>query len=284
MTNCFKGHSSEEITKAENTVAFFFDSLRRIVSVEESTRHYTYFPESDIDCKDYFQMHIDHLSVLLKEWDQSMPLIVLLKLDRILGEFNYFFNCYDVPGVCGRWIKLDPKLEYFDPAYDMYGDPEERPIYEENRQLFGVLVTENRLAKRNEYFSDIKKEYEAAGIEFTRSKAYRDEVLRVLKIAFELDFARLFPNLEFSDKPCDDEPEFINMISPKRREEIDIILRASEKRIKNGDVHCISFEEFKERMEHEIDEYVMMRFDEAKEKFGDYPIEDLEKLPVSAAA
>lgn len=54
MTNCFKGHSSKEIEEAENTVAFFFDSLRWIVSVEESTRHYTCFPETDIDCKDYF--------------------------------------------------------------------------------------------------------------------------------------------------------------------------------------------------------------------------------------
>lgn len=223
-------------------------------------------------------MHIDHLSVLLKEWDQSLPLIVMLKLDRILEEFNYFFNCNDIPGVCGRWIKLDPKLEYFDVAYDMFGDSEERLLFEENRQRFRVFVTENRFAKRNEYFSDIKKKYEAARTEFSKSKAYRDELLRVLKIAFELDFAGLFPNLEFTDKPCDDEPEFINMnilsISPERHEVIDKILRQTEEDLKNGKLHAVSFEEFKEHIEHKRKEFVMKCFDEAKEKFVSMSLEE----------
>ena len=274
MTNFFEGYSKNEIEETENTVAFFYNALHRIIYMEESTRHYTCFPESDIDCKDYFQKYIDHLSVLLKEREPSLHLIVMCLLDRILKEVNLFLNCFDTPGVCQRWLKLDPKLEYFDVAYDMFGNPEERPIFEKNRQRFRVFVTEERLARRNEYLSGIKKEYEAAGKEFSMSKAYRDEVLRVLKTAFESDFAKLFPNLEFSDKPCDDEPEFINMISPKRREEIDKILRASEERIKNGDVHCISFEEFKERMEYEMDEYVMKRFDEAKEKFENMSLEE----------
>lgn len=271
MKNFFKGYNSKEIAETENTVAFFFDSLRWIVSVEESTCHYTCFPETNIDCKDYFQKYIDHLFVLLKEWDQSMPLIVMLKLDRILWEFNYFFNCYNIPGVCGRWLKLDPKLEYFDVAYDMFGDPEERPIFEENRHRFGVFVTEERFARRYEYLSGIKREYEAAGKEFSMNKAYRDEVLRVLKKAFELDFARLFPSLEFSDKPCDDKPEIINMnilpASPKRREVIDRILRQTMKDIENGNYHAISFEEFKKYEESIIKDHYMECFDKAKENF-----------------
>ena len=214
MKNFLEKHSKQEIKEAENTVAFFFDSLRAIVSMEESTRHYTCFPESDIDCKDYFQKYIDHLSLLLKDREQSLHLIVMCLLDRILKEVNIFLNCFDTPGVCERWLKLDPKLEYFDVAYDMFGDPEERPIFEEKRHRFRVFVTEERLARRNEYLNGIKKEYETAGMEFSMSKAYRDEVLRALKTAFESDFARLFPNVEFSDKPYDDAPEFINMNIP----------------------------------------------------------------------
>lgn len=155
-------------------VDFVIAEACRIVHLAESTQHFTRFPKTEIDCGDYFR---NQISELIKQvYNESIPLPVSLKLEQMLNDVGYYVTCCEFPGVSHRWQKINPRLEYFDCAYDLYEDPEIRPLTFNDRQKLRVFVTDARLTKRNEYLARVRQEFEKAGVEFSLEKAFYKEV------------------------------------------------------------------------------------------------------------
>lgn len=168
-----KDHQSISRKETEAFVDFVIEEARRLIHLAESTDHFTRFPHTKIDCGDYFKSQIDKL--LEQAYNEYVPFPVSLKLEQLLNDVGYYMTCCEFPGVSRRCLKINPMLEYFDCAYDLYEDPEIRPLLFNSRYNPQVIVTDQRLAKRNEYFARKRQEFEEAGIEFSVEKAFYKE-------------------------------------------------------------------------------------------------------------
>ena len=154
-------------------VDFFIEEARRIVHLAESTLHFSCFPDTEIYCDGYFEKQVDEL--ISQAYNESVPSPVTSSLQEMLIDVGYYVTCCQFHGVGPRMLNSNPRLEYFHIDYEVYDNPETRQHLFNGEYTPHVIFTDERLAKRNEYLSRIRQEFEEAGVEFSVEKAFYKE-------------------------------------------------------------------------------------------------------------
>lgn len=121
------------------------------------------------------------------------------KLERIIGEVRWFVKNFETPGVAERWLEINPKLNYFDPVYDVIEEDSDLYLEIENGQWkmwettihFGCHPTVKDLLERKAYFDAIKKENEEQNNQFSEERIFQNEVVRTLGMVMAHDFPEL---------------------------------------------------------------------------------------------
>lgn len=119
------------------------------------------------------------------EWE------IIRKLLLIVEETKCFIRNCEVPGVVTRWKQINPRLVYFDCAFEVMETCPEAYL-EMRRGLTDVRLScypdEELVEKRNAYFADAKAKSERNGKEYLEERVFQEEILHTLTLLFEKDF------------------------------------------------------------------------------------------------
>lgn len=119
------------------------------------------------------------------EWE------IIRRLLLIVEETKCFIRNCEVPGVVTRWKQINPRLVYFDCAFEVMETCPEAYL-EMRRGLTDVRLScypdEELVEKRNVYFADAKAKSECDGKEYSEEQAFQKEILHTLTLLFERDF------------------------------------------------------------------------------------------------
>lgn len=120
-------------------------------------------------------------------------------LKRVIGETEYFIRQYERPGVVTRWKQLDPRLVYYDCAFEiMEKFPDE--YRKMQRGLTNILLPccpdPEMVREREEYFAQIREQCEREHREYSESRAFQEELLCALSLVFADTFRKYFPEEE----------------------------------------------------------------------------------------
>ena len=110
------------------------------------------------------------------------------KLDQIIDETEHFAKRYEIPGVVTRWKQINPKLIYFDCAFDIMEKCPE--MYANMRKgLSNIHLScypdSELVAQRDAYFARAKEQYKRKNIEYSEDRIFQDELLNTLILLFE---------------------------------------------------------------------------------------------------
>lgn len=178
-------------TEIRSAIKTVYQELWDLLSLYEKTEGFNTVPEGEEeDCWDYVR---NRLSDVRKQVDTLFQREEELagKLKRIIEETEYFAGQCEIPGVVTRWKQANPKLNYFDCAFDLMEKcPEE--CEEMRRGLTALSLSfypdEAMIAERNAYFEEIEKRSEWENLSYSEDRIFQDELLNTLKILFEQDF------------------------------------------------------------------------------------------------
>lgn len=115
------------------------------------------------------------------------------KLLQIVDETEFFIKCYEQPGVVERWKRINPRLLFFDCAFDiMEHCPDE---YLKMRLGLSELKLSCYPDKetgeaRKQYFSETQKKIEEGNLRYSEERIFMDELLATLTMVFEEDFKK----------------------------------------------------------------------------------------------
>ena len=106
----------------------------------------------------------------------------LNRLLRLIDETELFVKSYSVPGVCLRWREINPRLNYYDPVFDMVEElsPE---AWRRLWYMFGYRPTKWDLQMRQRYFSGLESDWDSGA-----RAHFQKELLDTLEKLFHNDF------------------------------------------------------------------------------------------------
>lgn len=86
----------------------------------------------------------------------------ILKLCISLMKLNKQWDKFEIPGIPESWIKANPRLNYFDAAYDVMENDYNLylKIKESSNLSFRIYPTKEQLKERNAYFKKYKNQTE----------------------------------------------------------------------------------------------------------------------------
>lgn len=140
---------------------------------------------------------LDHLERKIADIRKMVNVLLLgerkvaKSLMQIIDETEYFAMQCEIPGVATRWKKINPRLIYFDCAFDiMEKCPEE---YEAMRRglteiRLSCYPDDKMLAERNAYFEQIQNRYKRENREYSEEKIFQEELHNTLTVIFEKTF------------------------------------------------------------------------------------------------
>lgn len=182
----------KEIRSAVKTV---YQELWDLLSLDVETEHFFKLPKGAEPVEDseedegwnYAYKKINeirgHVSVLFLGEEK-----IIRSLNQIVEEVKYFIKNCEVPGVVTRWKRMNPRLVYFDCAFEVMETCPE--AYMEMRRG----LTETRLScypdaelieKRKAYFAKAKAKCEHDVIEYSQEQVFQEEILHTLTLLFE---------------------------------------------------------------------------------------------------
>lgn len=182
--------------KIKTTIQNVYEKLREVLALYEITDCYNTVPpgEKEQDILEYMEnklLEINreiHASFSYSDYPQIK---ISARLMRILYETAYFVRRYERPGVVKRWQKINPKILFFDCAFDLMEKSPE--LYQEIRSgstCLKLACYPDKAMKdaRKKYFQDAKKKYGGEDISEIEDKAFQEELLDTLKLLFEDEF------------------------------------------------------------------------------------------------
>lgn len=182
--------SREEIRLAIKSV---FSELYKIISLYEVTGCYNYIPNQEsVDVWDYMERKILTVrrivdSLLLGEEEVSK------KLHNIIDELEYFVKRYEIPGTVKRWKQINPKLLFFDYAFDMMEGLDNDTYLSMQRGLTDIHLSlypdQELVTERKEYFEEIYEKNKENNLRYSEERIFQNELHNTLKLVFENDFA-----------------------------------------------------------------------------------------------
>lgn len=171
-----------------------YGMLWDILALYEKTEMYNSIPKcemaSENDIWDYMG---DKLLLVRKEVEIEFLCNKDLcsKMKQIVEETEHFVRSYEVPGVVKRWKSINPKLLYFDCAFDLM---EENPKdYKEiSRGLTNVKLRcypdKELVEDRKKYFAAINQKNETDNLRYSKTRVFQNELLNTLTLIFQNDF------------------------------------------------------------------------------------------------
>lgn len=175
-----------------STVKTVYRELWDLLSLYEVTERCNETPgqEMDGDIPDYVERQIADIRktvnvLLLGEKKAAKALM------QIIDETAYFVRQCEVPGVVTRWKQVNPRLIYFDCAFDLMEKcPQEYDAM--RRGLTEVRLScypdAHLLAERNAYFEQSQKRYKHENREYSENGLFQEELQHTLTLLFEQTF------------------------------------------------------------------------------------------------
>lgn len=170
-----------------------YRKLQNLLSIYAETECYKKLPNGEQSNEDI----VDFINRKIKEIRRQMNILFLenieirKKLERVISETVYFINQYERPGVVVRWKQMNPKLLYFECAFDLM-ETCPKQYQEMRRGLANVHLAcypdKELITERNAYFCQIKKEYKMSGTEYSEDEVFQSELLHTLALVFAEDF------------------------------------------------------------------------------------------------
>lgn len=179
----------EEISWAIKTV---FSELYKIMGIYEETERYNYVPGDK--SKDIWK-YMNKKMIMARGMVDSLLLgekEVSEKLYTVIDEAEYFVKRYERPGTVLRWKQINPKLLYFDCAFDLMEELDKEKYLSMQRGLSNVHLSlypdEQIIKERKDYFEEIGRKNEDYNLRYSEDRIFQNEMLNTLKIVFENDF------------------------------------------------------------------------------------------------
>lgn len=169
-----------------------YERLWELLSLYEETECFNRVPKGaeEDDIWDYMG---NRLLEIRREVNQSFLGEKLLRerLLRIVDETEFFVRSYERPGVVERWKKINPRIIFFDCAFDI----REQCPDEYLKAMAGISGYELALypyealaEKRKKYFAELEEKIKKGNLRYSEDRIFMDELLRTLTMVFEEDF------------------------------------------------------------------------------------------------
>ena len=180
---------TNEIRTSIKTV---YGMLWDVLALYEKTESYNKVPEGAEE-KDIW----DYMGKKLLEIRKEISQLFLgnenlsTQLMQIVDETEAFVRSYERPGVVTRWKRINPRILFFDCAFDL---KEESPeLYKEIswglRDLKLACYPDETLeSAKKRYFAEAKKKIEEGNFRYSEERVFQDELHRTLTLVFENDF------------------------------------------------------------------------------------------------
>lgn len=158
----------------EAEITEVFELLWDILSLYEESDCYNYLPgtKDNEGAWEYFDGLILNVrkkanSLFLGERDSEE----YRKLNTIIDETEKFVKCFELPGVVIRWREINPRLNYYDPVFNMVEElsPE---VWRRLRYMFGYRPTQWDLQMRERYFSGMESDWDSAARAYFRESCW----------------------------------------------------------------------------------------------------------------
>ncbi len=176
-----------------------YSDLLHILFDMIDTKFYNLSPDGEQNGFEWYEHQVHEVKMKIKTnflGNQATK----IKLCDIADEVNEFIqSCSLSNGVAKRWIEINPRITFYDPAHEFYES--NRELYEEIVKgkykygdmpiSFSALVTEANFEERRDYFEKIQKIYSRRNEEYAEDKAFRDEMTTTLELIFQKEFTEL---------------------------------------------------------------------------------------------
>ncbi len=190
-----------ECSTQRERVREIYGVLNGILWQMERSAHYNYIPGTEEDGWDYFEGELSKAEAAVQRSFLGET-EVRRRLERIVKEVRYFVKRYETPGVCDRWLEIDPALKYFDVVFDALEDHPEM-FLEVERGVeqappgafiphFAFQPTARDVLERRAYFEAVQAENEALNNQFSEERIFQNELVRALELVMLHDFPELF--------------------------------------------------------------------------------------------
>lgn len=187
--------TAESITPLdENTQAIreIYEMLYDILSLYETSESYNYIPDTkDMDgAWEYYEGMIDKIrkhsnSAFLGKRTTD----AFIKLSNIIDETEIFVKSFSVPGVVERWREINPKINYFDCAFDLIEELGRESLEQTGAiNMLAFVPTDRDFIMRDFYFYNKKLKNKAGNLQYSDERLFQDELLDTLTAIFEHDF------------------------------------------------------------------------------------------------
>lgn len=182
---------AEKIHK-EAEIREVFELLWDILSLYEESGCYYYLPGTkDSDgAWEYFDGLITKvrkkaISLFLGERESE----TYRKLNTIIDETERFVKRDGYPGVAMRWRGINPRMHYFDCAYELMDEVGPRTFVETAwRGLLDHIPTKEDVINRKRYFAALKEKSKRDNLRYSEERIFQNELLETLTKVFEHDF------------------------------------------------------------------------------------------------
>lgn len=174
-----------------------YRKLRNLLSLYVETGCYNKLSnreQSEEDIKDFMDGKIKEIrgqmNILFSENHEIRE-----KLEQVISETEYFIKQYERPGVVVRWKQMNPKLLYFECAFELM-ETCPKQYLQMRRGVTEVHLAcypdDELLMERNDYFNRIKEKCKQAGVEYSEDEVFQAELLHTLALVFVEDFWQYF--------------------------------------------------------------------------------------------
>lgn len=179
----------KEIRSSIKTV---YGMLLDVLALYEKTECYNKVPEGEKEADIW-----DYLTDKLLEVRKTIDMLLLgekdmqAKLIRVADETEQFVRSYEVPGVVTRWKQINPRILFFDCAFDLMEtcpDMYQQMSWGLTDLKLACYPDESLIEVRKRYFEEEKKKIEDGNLRYSEERVFQNELIRTLKRVFEHDF------------------------------------------------------------------------------------------------
>ena len=182
------------ISETRTSIKKIYGMLWDVLALYERTEMYNKLPEDEEKTElDIWDFMGDKLLAVRKE-----AMIAFLgkeelcsKMEQVIDETEHFIRSYELPGVVKRWKRINPKILYFDCAFDLMEECPES--YKEiSRGLtdmkFACYPDKELIENRKKYFAEINQKNEESNLKYSETRIFQNELLNTLTLVFQNDF------------------------------------------------------------------------------------------------
>ena len=111
------------------------------------------------------------------------------KLNTIIDETEMFVKCFEQPGVAQRWREINPRMNYYDCAFELMGEAGPKTFVETaNKGMLAYIPTKEDVTDRQRYFAALRHKNETDNLRYSETRMFQNELLETLTKVFEHDF------------------------------------------------------------------------------------------------